>query len=103
MNYAILSPLGLDTEPVRMGIVGDNFVRSPNGIIYVAGWWVEGREIPDSETHSNITAEEAVASLSNPSTSKSFAISGISDPEYFISYCGFVRCDEDGNDLNLEP
>lgn len=99
MNYAILSPIGVQTEPIMMGIIGGNWLRAPNGNVYVSGWWVDGFEIPDSETHVNLTVEQALAVLSESTTVKSFAISGIDDPVEFMNYCGFVRCNEDGSDL----
>jgi len=104
MNYAILCPIGIESEVIAQRIIGGNFVRGQSGRVYVAGYWTNGREIPDSETHVNISAAqltpEMVAQI--PTLNKSIAISGIEKPIEFMEQIGMVRCNADGSDLETE-
>jgi hypothetical protein len=96
--YAILCAVGIQSEVLDRGIIGGNYVKAPSGKVYVAGFWVDGHEIPDSGTHTNITVAELPAFAAQlPTLGKSVAISGITDPQAFMDAFGLVRCDKDGN------
>ena len=99
-SFVLLCALDLQSDLVDKGIIGGNYVRGPTGTVYIAGYWTNGREIPDSETHINITAEQLpeYAALI-PTLNKSVAISGIDDPVGFMAAFGLVRCNADGSDF----
>jgi len=95
-HVAILVPQGLQNEAAD--ICGDNFVKGASGVIYKSSWSLYTAE--NSETHLNITSDQLPAFASQlPTLGKSVAISGIENPEAFLSAFGMVRCDENGNEL----
>jgi len=100
--YAILCAVGIQSEVLKQNIIGGNYVKGPSGTVYVAGFWVNGREIPNSATHTNITVAELPALAAQlPTLGKSVAISGITDPQAFMAAFGLVRCDEKGNEFEV--
>ena len=98
MKYAILCPVGLSSDVVTSGLIGGNYLKSASGHVYVAGFGQHNAS--DSETHVTISVDQLPAFASQlPTLGKSVAISGIENPEAFLSAFGMVRCDENGNEL----
>jgi hypothetical protein len=93
--------VGLDAEIMHLSVIGDNFVKGPSGVIYRASWGPT--QVPNSATHTNITVvqlPDLAAQL--PTIGKSVAISGITDPQAFMTAFGLVRCAENGNPIPQE-
>lgn len=100
--YAILCAVGIQSEVLTQSLIGGNYVKGPSGTVYVAGFGPY--TLPDSVTHTNITAAELTPTLAAqlPTLGKSIAISGITDPQAFMNQFGLVRCDADGNPTGVE-
>jgi hypothetical protein len=97
---AKLCRVGLDAEILGLSVMGDNFVKGSSGVIYRASWGPT--QLPDSATHTNITAAELPALAAQlPTLNKSVAISGIADPQAFMTAFGLVRCNADGSDIEV--
>jgi len=97
MNYlAVLCVVGLINETAPFYGQRPQYVVGQSDVVYKACWTPIA--IPDSATHTNITAAELPALAAQlPTLGKSVAISGITDPEAFTAAFGLVRCDKDGN------
>ena len=94
--FVILCAVGIQSEVITQSIVGGNYVKAPSGTVYVAGYGPHN--VPDSDTHITITADQLPALAAQlPTLGKSVAISGIDNPEVFMAAFGLVRCDKDGN------
>jgi hypothetical protein len=97
--FVILCAIGIDSAALdTIGRVSGNYnyVKGASGQIYVAGYGPHN--VPDSETHVTITADQLQAIAAQlPTLGKSVAISGIDNPEAFMAQYGLVRCDKDGN------
>jgi hypothetical protein len=99
--YVILCAVGIQSEVITQGLIGGNYVRGQSGTIYVAGYGPH--TVPDSPTHINIHVSDLAAMADQiPTLGKSVAITGITDPAKFMADFGLVRCDKDGNDLEVE-
>lgn len=104
---AILSLLGVLTQPVQDGVIGGQYVRGETGIVYVAGWWSypDLSKVPDSETVQNVTAgeftkEQAVAILAS---GKALVIHGLpQDLNTALNLFGLTWCNEDGSDIAVQ-
>jgi len=101
MMYAILCPVGVDSEVISGQLIGGNYVRGASGTIYVAGFGPV--TTPDSERHINISEKSLTPEMFSqfPNLGKSVAISGIDNPVEFMAAFGLVRCNEDGSDLGV--
>jgi hypothetical protein len=100
-SIAIISVLGILTQPVQDSIIGCHFFKGQSGIIYVADWWTNPdlSRLPDSDTVQNVTAgtftkEQAVEILTS---GKALVIHGLPDMQTALDDFGLVRCDKDGN------
>lgn len=97
--FVFLCAVGIDSAALdTIGRVSGNYnyVKGPSGAVYMAGYGPHN--VPDSDTHITITAEQLPALASQlPTLGKSVAISGIDDPQAFMAAFGLVRCDENGN------
>jgi hypothetical protein len=98
---AIISVLGILTQPVQDGIIGCHLFRGTSGHVYVADWWTNPdlSKVPDSETVQNVTAgsfskEQAIEILTS---GKALVIHGLPDMQTALNVFGLVRCDKDGN------
>lgn len=98
---AIISVLGILTQPVQDGIIGCHWFKGQSGIVYVADWWTNPdlSKVPDSDTVQNVTAgtftkEQAVEILTS---GKALVIHGLPDMQTALDTFGLVRCDKDGN------
>jgi hypothetical protein len=103
MNYlAILCAVWLINETAPFFGDHPQFVRGEqSGVIYKACWTPTA--LPDSATHINIHVGDLAAMADQiPTLGKSLAISGIDNPAEFLRLFGLVRCDENGNDLEIE-
>jgi hypothetical protein len=100
---AIISVLGILTQPVQEGIIGCHFFKGQSGIVYVADSWTSPdlSKVLDSETVQNVTAgtftkEQAAEILTS---GKALVIHGLPDMQTALDAFGLVRCDENGNDI----
>lgn len=100
--YAILCAVGIQSEVLTQSLVGGNYVKGPSGTVYVAGFGPY--TLPNSGTHTNITASPTLALdvLNATEAGKSVAISGITNAQAFMKQMGMVRCDRDGNEFTNE-
>jgi hypothetical protein len=99
---AIISVLGVQTQPVRDSIIGGHYVKG-DSVVYVVGWWScpDLSKVPDSDTVQNVTAgsftkEQAIETLTS---GKALVIHGLSDFQTALAIFGLVRCDKDGNEF----
>ena len=104
---AIISILGVLTQPVQDSIVGGNYLKGESGNVYVSGWWTNPdlSKVPDSDTVQNVvagsfTTEQAVGILTS---GKALVIHGLPSMQAALDAFGLVRCDESGNVLSEEP
>lgn len=102
---AIISLVGVLTQPVQDGIIGAHWFRGESGNVYVADWWSypDLSRLPNSETVMNLTAgtfskEQAVKWLEG----KALVIHGLPDFQTALNAVGLVRCNPDGSDLTGE-
>jgi hypothetical protein len=100
---AIISVLGILTQPVEDSIIGCHFFKGQSGIVYVADWWTNPdlSKVPDSETVQNVmagtfTKEQAIGILT---AGKALVIHGLPDMQTTLDTFGLVRCDKDGNPI----
>lgn len=98
---AIISVLGILTQPVQDSIIGCHFFKGQSGIVYVTDWWTNPdlSKVPDSDTVKNVTAgsftkEQAVEILTS---GKALVIHGLPDMQTALDAFGLVLCDKDGN------
>ena len=97
MNYAITVPMGIDSDLVSSNVVGTGLtVKDSSGNIFYLGWWIQGKEFPDSDNHINVNVDAQCKTLS---TEKSTAIAGISEFSDFMLQWNLSRCNEDGSQI----
>lgn len=99
-TVAIISVIGVNTQPVQDGIIGCHFFKGQSGIVYVADWWTNPdlSKVPDSDTVQNLTAgtftkEQAMELLTS---GKALVIHGLPDMQTALNSFGLVRCNQDG-------
>ena len=102
---AIISLLGVLTQPVQDNLIGGNFFTQGDHV-YVMGWWSypDLSRVPDSETVQNVTAgtfttEEGLEILEG---GKALVIHGLPSMQAALDLFGLVRCNPDGSDIETE-
>ena len=102
---AIISILGVLTQPAQDGIIGCHWFKGQSGHVYVADWWSypDLSKVPDSDTVQNVvagsfTTEQAIGILTS---GKALVIHGLPDFQTALDAFGLVRCDENGNELEV--
>ena len=103
---AIISILGILTQPIQDSIIGAHFFKDDAGTVYVFGWWSypDLSRVPDSETVQNVTAgtfttEEGLEILEG---GKALVIHGLPSMQAALDLFGLVRCNPDGSDIEME-
>ena len=103
---AIISILGILTQPVQDSIIGCHFFKGQSGIVYVADWWSypDLSRVPDSETVQNVTAGEFTTEegLEILEGGKALVIHGLPSMQAALDTFGLVRCNPDGSDIETE-
>jgi hypothetical protein len=100
---AIISVLGVRTQPVEDGIIGCHFFKGASGHVYVADWWTNPdlSKVPDSGTVQNVVAgsftkDQAIEILTS---GRALVIHGLPSFQQALDVFGLVRCLADGSEL----